>query len=151
MKPLDAIGVLTVIGLVLWIVLSLILLGGLLYAVPTFRRISRLLNRLDRMLERADGEMASTLEHLKRAADNADYITTAVRSDVEAVGDTVDQAARSTRRMLKMAEERAVEINGFLEVVQEEAEETFLSTASVLRALRGGRGGGSSRDERRRA
>ena len=142
---------LTVIGLVLWIALSLTLLVGIVYAVPTFRRVSRLLDRLDRVLERADREMDPTLEHLRRAADNADYITTAVRSDVESMGDTVDRAARSTRRMLEMAEERAMEINGFLEVVQEEAEETFLSTASLLRALRGGGGGRRSRGERKRA
>ncbi len=140
---------LTVIGLVLWIVLSLTLLVGLVYALPTLRRLSRLLDRLDNVLERADRRMDPTLEHLRRAADNADYITTAVRSDVESVGDTVDRAARSTRRMLEMAEERAMEINGFLEVVQEEAEETFLSTASLLRALRGGRGGGRSSGGRR--
>lgn len=151
MQPLDAIGVLTVIGLVLWIVLSLTLLVGLVYAAPSLRRASRLLDRLDRVLERADREMDPTLRHLRRAADNADYITTAVRSDVESVGDTVDRAARSTQRMLEMAEERAMEINGFLEVVQEEAEETFLSTASLLRALRGGRSDRPARGERKRA
>ena len=140
---------LTVIGLVLWIALSLALLVGLFLAVPAFRRINRVLNRLDRVLERADREMDPTLEHLRRAADNADYITSAVRTDVEAVGDTVERAAESTRRMLEMAEERAVEINGFLEVVQEEAEETFLSTASLLRALRGGGRGGSRRGRKR--
>lgn len=141
---------LTVIGLVLWIVVSLTLLVGLVYAVPTLRRVSRLLDRLDRVLERAEGELDPTLEHLRRAADNADYITTAVRSDVESVGDTVEQAARSTRRMLRLAEERAVEIHGFLEVVQEEAEETFLSTASVIRALRGARGRPGGRDRKKR-
>lgn len=141
---------LTVIGLVLWIVVSLTLLVGLVYAVPTLRRLSRLLDRLDRVFERAERELDPTLEHLRRAADNADYITTAVRSDVESVGDTVEQAARSTRRMLRLAEERAVEIHGFLEVVQEEAEETFLSTASVVRALRGARGRADGRDRKKR-
>lgn len=139
---------LTVIGLVLWIVLSLILLVGLVLAMPAFRRLDRLLDRLDRMLDRADREMDPTLDRLRRAADNAAYITSAVRTDVEAVGDTVEQAAASTQRMLEMAEQRAIEINGFLEVVQEEAEETFLSTASLLRALRGG---GRGRRGRKRA
>ena len=142
---MDAIGVLTVIGLVLWIVLSLTVLVGLFYALPTLRRLSRLLDRLDRVFERTERELEPTLDHLRSAADNADYITTAVRADVESVGDTVDQAARSTRRMLRMAEERASEVHGFLEVVQEEAEETFFSTASVLRALRPGRGRASER------
>ncbi len=139
---MDTIGVLTVIALILWIVLSLVILGGLVYALPTFRRLSDLLQRMDRVFARTERDLEPVLEHLRRSADDMDYVTSAIRSDVEAVGDTVDQAARSTQRMLRMAEERAVEINGFLEVVQEEAEETFLSTASLLRALRGSRGRG---------
>lgn len=142
---------LTLIGLVLWNILSLILLVGFFVALPSLRRINRVLNRLDRLLDRADQEMDPTLEHLRRAADNADYITAAIRADVEAVGDTVDQAARRTQRMLEMAEERALEINGFLEVVQEEAEDTFLSTASLLRALRGRGRKRSRRRERKQA
>lgn len=136
---MDPIGVLTVIALILWIVLSLVVLGGLVYAFPTLRRLSDVLQRMDRIFARTERDMEPVLEHLKRSADNMDYVTSAIRSDVESVGDTVDQAARSTRRLLQMAEERAVEINGFLEVVQEEAEESFLSTASLLRALRGSR------------
>lgn len=139
---MDTIGVLTVIALILWIVLSLVVLGGLVYALPTLRRLSDLLQRMDRVFARTERDLEPVLEHLRRSADDMDYVTSAIRSDVEAVGDTVDQAARSTQRMLRMAEERAVEINGFLEVVQEEAEETFLSTASLLRALRGSRGRG---------
>jgi methyl-accepting chemotaxis protein len=138
----DTIGVLTVIALILWILLSLVILGGLVYALPTLRRLSDLLQRMDRVFARTERDLEPVLEHLRRSADDMDYVTSAIRSDVEAVGDTVDQAARSTQRMLRMAEERAVEINGFLEVVQEEAEETFLSTASLLRALRGSRGRG---------
>lgn len=136
---MDTIGVLTVIALVLWIVLALVFLGGLAYAVPTLRRASALVDRMERVFARTERDMEPVMEHLRRSADNMDYVTSAIRSDVESVGDTVDQAAHSTRRLLRMAEERAVEINGFLEVVQEEAEESFLSTASLLRALRGAR------------
>lgn len=147
---MDLIGVLTVIALILWIVLCLALLGGLAYAAPTLHRLSRLLELLEDTIRRTERELDPTLDRLRRAVDHAEYITAAVRSDVESVGDTVDQAARSTRRLLQMAEERAVEINGFLEVVQEEAEETFLSTASLLSALRG-RGRGSDERGRKRA
>ena len=133
--------VLIVVALVLWILLSLALLVGLFWAAPTLRRFSQLLRRLDRVLDRTEREMVPVLEHVRRSADDLDYITSAVRSDVEDVGDTVEQATETTRRLLGLAEERALEINGFLAVVQEEAEESFYSTASVLRALRRGRGG----------
>lgn len=133
---MDLTGLLTIVALILWILMSLVILGGLALAFPTLRRMSDLLHRMERVFARAERDMEPVIEHLRRSADDMDYVTSAIRSDVESVGDTVDEAARSTRRMLRMAEQRATEINGFLEVVQEEAEETFLSTASLLRALR---------------
>lgn len=136
---MDIVGVLTVVALSFWILFCLVVIGGLVYALPTLRRFSILLNRMERVFARTERDMEPVIEHLRSSADNMDYVTSAIRSDVEAVGDTVDEAARSTRRLLRMAEERATEINGFLEVVQEEAEESFLSTASLLRALRGSR------------
>lgn len=135
---MDIIGVLTVVGLVFWNLLCLVVLVGIFLALPTLKRLGKILTRLDRALERSEGRLEPALERLSSAADNVDYVTTALRSDVESMGDTVDQAAASTRRMLRMAEERASEIHGFLDVVQEEAEETFFTTASLLRALRGG-------------
>jgi hypothetical protein len=56
--------------------------------------------------------------------------------------------------MVELAEDRVSEINALLEVAVEEAEETFFSTAAIMRALRlGGRGRKrrrSPRAERRR-
>jgi len=136
---LDIIGILSVIGLILWIVLSLTILVGIFSFVPTLRRLDNLVARLDEAVKESEGRLGPVMEHLGRSADNLDYVTTALRSDVEQMGETVERAADSAHRLLTLAEERASEINGFLEVVQEEAEETFLSTASVLRALRGSR------------
>lgn len=144
---MDIIGVLTVVGLVLWVVLCLTIIVGLFVSFPTLKRMHTVLTRLDRILERAEGRLEPSLARLRSAADNVDYVTTALRSDVDAMGDTVDRAAESTRRMLELAEERATEIAGFLEVVQEEAEDTFFTTASLLRALRGGRSRAPARDE----
>ncbi len=134
---MDPMQLLIITALVLWILLSLLLIASLVTALPTLRRLASLLRRTDRFLEQTEREIGPVLDHLRRSADDLDYITSAVRSDVESVGDTVEQATRTTRTLLELAEARAVEINGFLEVVQEEAEESFYSTASVLRALRG--------------
>lgn len=129
-------GILSAVGLILWIILCLALLAGLVYVFPLVRQLQNALDRLERILARSEEHVDPIMSHLERSVDNADYITTAIRADLEAVGDTVERASRSTRRILEMAEERARQINGFLEVVQEEAEETFLSTASALRAFR---------------
>lgn len=134
---MDPMQLLIIAALVLWILLCLLLIASLVAALPTLRRLASLLHRTDRFLEQTEREIGPVLDHLRRSADDLDYITSAVRSDVESVGDTVEQATRTTRALIELAEARAVEINGFLEVVQEEAEESFYSTASVLRALRG--------------
>lgn len=134
---MDSINVLAVVGLTTWILLSLALLGGLIYLFPTLQRLQRIARQVDRILDRSEGRVAPVLEHVERVADNAEYITTAVRVDVDALGDTVEQASRSARRMLDMVEARVSDLAGFLEVVQEETEDTFIATASTLRTLRG--------------
>lgn len=148
---MESITVLTVVGLTTWILLSLALLGGLIYLFPTLKRLKRIARQLDRILDRSEGRVAPVLEHVERVADNADYITTAVRVDVETVGDTVEQASRSARRMLDMVEARVSDLAGFLEVVQEEAEDSFIATASTLRTLRGAVRERSESDEGRRS
>lgn len=148
---MESITILTVVGLATWILLSLALLGGLIYLFPTLQRLQRIARQLDRILDRSEGRVAPVLDHVERVADNAEYITTAVRVDVETVGDTVEQASRSARRMLDMVEERASDLAGFLEVVQEEAEDTFIATASTLRTLRGAVRERSESDEGRRS
>ena len=51
------------------------------------------------------------------------------------------RATTSVESMVELAEDRVSEINALLEVAVEEAEETFFSTAAIMRALRlGGRG-----------
>ena len=64
------------------------------------------------------------------------------------------RSATSVESMVELAEDRVSEINALLEVAVEEAEETFFSTAAIMRALRlGGRGRKrrrSPRAERRR-
>lgn len=136
---MDVVEVLTIVALVLWIVLSLSVIAGVAAAFPTLRKLGNLVTHLDRTIQRTEGKLEPVIDHLERSADNVDYVTSVLRSDVDRMGDTVEQAAESTRRMLEMAEERASEIHGFLDVVQEEAEQTFLSTASFLRAVRGER------------
>lgn len=148
---MESITVLTVVGLTTWILLSLTLLGGLIYLFPTLQRLQRIARQLDRILDRSEGRVAPVLEHVERVADNAEYITTAVRVDVETLGDTVEQASRSARRMLDMVEERVSDLAGFLEVVQEETEDTFIATASTLRTLRGAVREKSESDESRRS
>jgi len=148
---LDALHILGIIGLVTWIVLSVGALISMALVLPALKRMFGTMQRLDRVLEAAEGNIEPTLDRLQRVTDDVQFVTSSLRMDVEAVGRTVERATDSVESVLEMAEERAAELNGLLEIVQEEAEETFLSTASVLRAIRGARGRERGRSGRRPA
>jgi hypothetical protein len=131
--------ILQVIGLILWIVLSLGLLTAMLMIVPSIRRLDRASMKLNSSLGELRIRAEPIFSQFERAADSASYITSAVASDAERVSQSLERATDSLTAIVELAEERAIEISGFLEVVQEEAEETFFSTASLLRGLRAGR------------
>lgn len=128
--------ILVVSSLILWIILGLCVLVTILFLVPRavsalrqFDELGAILGtRLDRILDGTDSLLEAT-----------NQITTALANDVEAVDRTVIRATESVDRMVMVAEERVSDLNALLEVAQEEAEETFFSTAAFLRTLRGGR------------
>lgn len=133
-----------VIGMALWILVALGILVGLAQLIPLLRPLGRAAKALDGLEER----LAPLIRNAERASEDVNYIIASLRADVGHVGSTVGRVTEATERMVAMVEERVAEISGLLEVVQEEAEETFLSTASLLRGMRGGRE--AAEGERRR-
>jgi hypothetical protein len=73
---------------------------------------------------------------VKNTAENINYLSAAFRTDADEVGRTVRRATDTANSIIDSARDRTAEINGLLEVVQEEAESTFLNTASLLRGVR---------------
>jgi len=131
--------ILTIISLVLWILIASGIVLGLGSLVPDIRRFLRSAGRVEELMKDVEKRSRPILGQLEQAADNANYIATAVRSDTERVSQSLERATDSLSAIVELAEERAIEISSFLEVVQEEAEETFFSTASLLRGLRASR------------
>ncbi len=134
------------IGLVLWIVTGLCLIAAALVAVPALRELQRWLKGSAEL-----GEVARALkpgaETLTKAADNINSLTAAFRSDADELGRTIRNATDSANQIIDATRERAAEVHGFLDVVQEEAETTFLNTASLLRGVRARRPKGEKRQE----
>lgn len=147
--------ILTIVSLGLWILLAGGLILTLASLVPGIRRFMGSAGRIELMMKDVEARSRPILGQLEQAADSANYIATAVRSDTERVSQSLERATDSLSAIVELAEERAIEISGFLEVVQEEAEETFFSTASLLRGLRAsrliaGRGQRRARKKKRR-
>ncbi len=113
----------------------LVLAVSLTPAAWNFRKSYKKWNEL---LDRVYGDINPIVRHLSTIADNVDYITTSVRVDVQQVNQTIAAANQRLNHAVALAEQRLNEFNALLQVVQQEAEDTFVSTASTVRGVREG-------------
>jgi len=90
------------------------------------------------LLDRVNADVAPFMRHASSIADNVNYVTTAIRSDVEQVNATIAAANRRLHQAVEVTEQRLGEFNALLQVVQQEAEQAFVSTAAAVRGVRTG-------------
>ena len=120
------------------ILISLALLAlcvGLIPAAWNFRKSYAKVNDL---LEKVYGDINPLMRHASTIADNVNYISTSIRVDVQQVNQTIATANERLQEAVRLTERRVAEFNALLHVVQREAEDTFVSTASALRGVREG-------------
>jgi uncharacterized protein YoxC len=113
----------------------LVLTVALVPAAWNFRKSYKKVNEL---LDRVYGDINPLMRHASAIADDVNYITTAVRVDVQEVNRTVAAANERVRAAMDEAERQLRELRAFLAVVQAEAEDTFVTTASTVRGVRAG-------------
>lgn len=130
--------ILVIISLILWILLSLVAIFGMLALLP---RLFKALRQIDELTEDFLRKALPVLDQSQLLLDQVGTVATSLVDDVERIDRTVIRATSSVESMVELAEDRVSEINALLEVAVEEAEDTFFSTAAIMRALRlGGRG-----------
>ena len=120
------------------IVIALALMAlavGLLPAAFSFRKSYKKVNEL---LDRIYGDVNPIMRHASSVADNVNYVTTALRQDVARLQGTVAAANAQLEQATRLTQRRVNDFNALLEVVQNEAESTFIATAATVRGLRGG-------------
>ena len=121
-----------------WGLLALIVLASVQAVVLLFFvwRVDRLARQFGAITCKIAAGSEPVLERAASIADNVEHITGAVRGDVHRLTGSVralsDRLAQASEHM----ETRIDEFNALLEVVQSEAEEVFLDTASAVRAVR---------------
>lgn len=108
---------------------------GLIPAAWNFRKSYQKANDL---LDKVYADVTPLVRHAHAVADNLDYITTAVRGDLQKLSRTVDGAQARLQQVTRESERRLAEFNALLRVMQEEAEDVFVSTASAVRGVREG-------------
>ena len=77
-------------------------------------------------------------DRARSISDNVEFITQTLRSDVDRLTDSVQSLTDRLHQASDHMEERIEEFNALMEVVQGEAEEIFLDTASTVRGVREG-------------
>src|SRR5437763_87028 len=113
----------------------IVLSAALIPAAWNFRKSYK---KVSDMLDKIYGDVNALMRHASAIADNVDYISTAIRVDVQQVSQTVAAVNQRLQQAAASAEDRIKQLNALLEVVQEEAESAFVTTASTIRGVRTG-------------
>src|ERR1700694_4399473 len=113
----------------------IILTAALVPAAWSFRKSYK---KVSEMLDKIYGDVNPLMRHASTIADNVDYITTSIRVDVQQVSQTVAAVNQRLQDALAGAEDRMKQLNALLDVVQEEAESAFVTTASTIRGVQTG-------------
>jgi uncharacterized protein YoxC len=113
----------------------IVLSAALIPAAWSFRKSYK---KVSDMLDKIYGDVNPLMRHASAIADNVDYISTAIRVDVQQVSQTVAAVNQRLQQAVSAAEDRINQLNALLEVVQEEAESVFVTTASTVRGVRTG-------------
>jgi uncharacterized protein YoxC len=119
-------------------VMSLTLLGLAIFLAPAAWSFWKTFRKAQALLDRVYADINPLTHHAANIADNLDYITTSIRNDVQKVNATIASANRRLHQAVNTTESRLNEFNALLHVVQQEAEQAFVSTAAVVRGVRTG-------------
>src|ERR1700736_5074057 len=106
--------------------------------VPAAWNFRKSYKKVSEMLDKIYGDINPLMRHASAIADNVDYITTSIRVDVQQVSQTVAAVNQRLNDALEGAEDRIKQLNALLDVVQEEAESAFVTTASTIRGVQTG-------------
>jgi uncharacterized protein YoxC len=106
--------------------------------VPAAWNFRKSYKKISDMLDKVYGDVNPLMRHASAIADNVDYISTAMRVDVQQVSQTVAVVNQRLQQAVGAAEERINQLNALLDVVQEEAESAFVTTASTIRGVQTG-------------
>ena len=117
------------------IVIAAAMLILVLVAISVFVRLSRLLGEMKGV---AKDNIGPVSDRAKLISDNLEFITQTLRNDVERLNSSVRALSDRLHQASDRMEERIEDFNALMEVVQGEAEDIFLDTASTVRGVRAG-------------
>jgi uncharacterized protein YoxC len=130
--PTDALSIATDVAVIVIAVAVIVLL--VLWA-SLVAKVHRVLSELRGSARQSFGPVS---DRARSISDNVEFITQAVRGDVEKLNASVSTLTDRLNLASNRMEERIEEFNALMEVVQGEAEDIFIETASTVRGVREG-------------
>ena len=123
-----------------WGLLALVVLAslGAVALLAFLRRLDRHGRRLTDIARRLEEQSRPVLERAAGVADNVEAVSRSLRDEARHLTGSVRALSDRLRQASTHMETRIDEFNALLEVVQAEAEETFLKTAAAVRGVGAG-------------
>jgi uncharacterized protein YoxC len=131
-------GLIDVVTEIATILIALSLLALTIVAVPVAFHSRRTYRKVSHLVDRVYDDVMPIMNHARTISDNVNYVTTAIRADIEKVTAAIDEANGRVQEAMAVTDRRMSELNALLAVVQQEAEHLFVSTASTVRGVREG-------------
>jgi uncharacterized protein YoxC len=108
------------------------------FAVPAAYRFRGTYKKADKLLDKIQGDIEPITRHIHTISEDVAHVTRVIRADVDKVTKTINKANDRLQSTVNETEQRLNEFNALLAVVQDEAEQVFVSTASAVRGVRTG-------------
>lgn len=120
------------------IVLAVVVLGVLVALVAVLIQMRKLSRSVGSLAKRLEKEAGPVMERARSVAENVDFISMAVRTDVQKLNASVSGLNERLREASVKMEERIQDFTALVEVLQTEAEDLALDTAAAVRGVRAG-------------
>jgi len=120
------------------ILLGLAVLGVLIALLTVLLQLRKLARSVSSVAKRLEKETAPVVERARSVAENVDFITMSIRTDVQKLNASISGLNDRLKEASTQMEERIQDFSALVEVLQTEAEDLALDTAAAVRGVRAG-------------
>ena len=120
------------------IILAIALLAvgvGVLFAAL---KVRQLVKKVEEHGQKLRVDLAPAIHNVTAVTENVNFVSKTVKKDVEKLSASVTSATDRLKGAAAQAEQRVGEFNALIGVVQEEAEQLFITGASAIRGVQAG-------------
>lgn len=120
------------------VILTIAVLGALAALIGVLLQLRRLTRSVGEAAHRLQHDASPVMDRARSVAENLEFITSAVRTDVQKLNESVTRLNSRLKQASDRMEERIQDFTALVEVLQSEAEDLALDTAAAVRGVRAG-------------